>query len=37
MISEGKIGEFIVAVPFGGTSFYTNTARRQRKMGGHDL
>jgi S-formylglutathione hydrolase FrmB len=25
MIAEGKIGEFIVAVPSGGTSFYTNT------------
>src|SRR5712691_2977748 len=25
MITEGKIGEFIVAIPFGGTSFYTNT------------
>src|SRR5262249_17787533 len=25
MISEGKIGEFIVAMPYGGTSFYTNT------------
>jgi S-formylglutathione hydrolase FrmB len=25
MIAEGKIGEFIVAVPYGGTSFYTNT------------
>jgi len=25
MIGEGKIGEFIVAIPFGGTSFYTNT------------
>ena len=25
MIGEGKIGEFIVAVPFGATSFYTNT------------
>ena len=25
MIAEGKIGEFIVAIPFGGTSFYTNT------------
>ena len=24
MIAEGKIGEFVVAVPFGGTSFYTN-------------
>jgi len=24
MISEGKIGEFIVAIPNGGTSFYTN-------------
>src|SRR6266481_3754305 len=24
MIADGKIGEFIVAVPFGGTSFYTN-------------
>ncbi|HYR45086.1 MAG TPA: alpha/beta hydrolase family protein [Terriglobia bacterium] len=24
MIAGGKIGEFIVAVPFGGTSFYTN-------------
>jgi len=25
MIAGGKIGEFIVAIPFGGTSFYTNT------------
>ena len=25
MIAEGKIGEFIVALPFGGASFYTNT------------
>src|SRR5262245_66529145 len=25
MISEGKLGEFIVAIPFGGNSFYTNT------------
>jgi S-formylglutathione hydrolase FrmB len=25
MVAEGKIGEFIVAVPFGGSSFYTNT------------
>src|SRR5262245_18783210 len=25
MIAEGKIGEFIVAIPFGATSFYTNT------------
>ena len=25
MIAEGKIGEFIVAIPFGGISFYTNT------------
>src|SRR5215813_6991031 len=24
MIAEGKIGEFIVAIPFGATSFYTN-------------
>jgi S-formylglutathione hydrolase FrmB len=24
MITDGKIGEFIVAVPFGATSFYTN-------------
>src|SRR6185369_8284950 len=24
MIADGKIGEFIVAIPFGGTSFYTN-------------
>jgi S-formylglutathione hydrolase FrmB len=24
MITEGKIGEFIVALPFGGASFYTN-------------
>src|SRR5438093_9197791 len=24
MIGEGKIGEFIVAIPYGGTSFYTN-------------
>jgi len=24
MVREGKIGEFIVAVPFGATSFYTN-------------
>jgi S-formylglutathione hydrolase FrmB len=25
MVAEGKIGEFLVAMPFGGTSFYTNT------------
>src|SRR5881396_118486 len=25
MMADGKIGEFIVAIPFGGTSFYTNT------------
>ncbi len=25
MVSEGRIGEFIVAIPFGATSFYTNT------------
>jgi len=25
MIADGKIGEFIVAIPNGGTSFYTNT------------
>jgi S-formylglutathione hydrolase FrmB len=25
MIAEGKIGEFIVAIPFGSSSFYTNT------------
>src|SRR4051812_15667242 len=25
MISEGKLGEFIVAIPFGAISFYTNT------------
>src|SRR5438093_4490442 len=25
MTADAKIGEFIVAVPFGGTSFYTNT------------
>jgi S-formylglutathione hydrolase FrmB len=25
MISEGKIGEFIVVIPFGAISFYTNT------------
>src|SRR5215471_19001885 len=24
MIADGKIGEFIVAIPFGATSFYTN-------------
>jgi S-formylglutathione hydrolase FrmB len=24
MVADGKIGEFIVALPFGGTSFYTN-------------
>src|SRR5262245_28395858 len=24
MVAEGKIGEFIVAVPFGANSFYTN-------------
>src|SRR5262245_59918685 len=24
MISEGNIGEFIIAIPYGGTSFYTN-------------
>src|SRR5207253_7528433 len=25
MIGEGKIGEFIVAIPYGAISFYTNT------------
>ena len=25
MIADGKLGEFIVAIPYGGTSFYTNT------------
>jgi S-formylglutathione hydrolase FrmB len=25
MVAEGKIGEFIVAIPFGAISFYTNT------------
>jgi S-formylglutathione hydrolase FrmB len=25
MIADGKIGEFIVAIPYGGASFYTNT------------
>jgi S-formylglutathione hydrolase FrmB len=25
MIADGRIGEFIVAIPYGGTSFYTNT------------
>jgi S-formylglutathione hydrolase FrmB len=25
MVADGKIGEFIVAIPFGGSSFYTNT------------
>src|SRR6266850_5286173 len=25
MVADGKIVEFIVAIPFGGTSFYTNT------------
>jgi putative tributyrin esterase len=25
MVAEGRIGEFIVAVPFGATSFYTNS------------
>src|SRR6476646_5116334 len=29
MIADGKIGEFIVAVPFGATGFYTN-----RRSGG---
>src|SRR5256885_12799307 len=24
LIADGKIGEFIVAIPYGGTSFYTN-------------
>src|SRR5262249_24093137 len=24
LIGDGKIGEFIVAIPYGGTSFYTN-------------
>src|SRR5262250_3587499 len=24
MIAEGKLGEFVVAIPFGGTTFYTN-------------
>jgi S-formylglutathione hydrolase FrmB len=31
MIAEGKIGEFIVAIPYGGTSFYTNTRDGREK------
>jgi putative tributyrin esterase len=31
MIAEGKIGEFIVAIPNGGTSFYTNTRDGSKK------
>jgi S-formylglutathione hydrolase FrmB len=27
LIADGKIGEFIVAIPFGATSFYTNTRK----------
>ena len=31
MIAEGKIGEFIVAIPFGAISFYTNTRDGSQK------
>src|SRR5215510_809996 len=31
MIGEGKIGEFIVAIPFGAISFYTNTRDGSQK------
>ncbi len=31
MIGEGKIGEFIVAIPFGAVSFYTNTRDGKEK------
>jgi S-formylglutathione hydrolase FrmB len=31
MISEGNIGEFIVAIPFGAISFYTNTRDNSEK------
>src|SRR5215470_14594340 len=34
MISEGKIGDFIVAIPFGGASFYTNTRDGSEKWEG---
>jgi S-formylglutathione hydrolase FrmB len=31
MVAEGKIGEFIVAIPFGAISFYTNTRDGKEK------
>jgi len=31
MVGEGKIGEFIVAIPFGAISFYTNTRDGREK------
>jgi putative tributyrin esterase len=31
MVAEGKIGEFIVAIPFGAISFYTNTRDGSQK------
>src|SRR3954470_24250638 len=31
MIGEGKIGEFIVAIPYGAISFYTNTRDGKEK------
>src|SRR5260221_14784135 len=33
MIAEGKIGEFIVAIPYGGTSFFKNMRDRSEKLG----
>ncbi len=30
MIADGELGEFIVAIPFGANSFYTNSASGQR-------
>src|SRR5262245_37423515 len=31
LVAEGKIGEFIVAIPFGAISFYTNTRDGSQK------
>jgi len=36
MIADGKIGEFIVAIPNGATSFYVNTRDGKEKWEGHD-
>ena len=35
MVAEGKIGEFIVAIPFGATSFYTNRQGSTEALGRH--